>query len=69
MLGICSCEILNNINSIKYKRILKLSSSLITERKLNFVGENTEFQMNIGYSVIETGIGSNHKLKLKFKGK
>jgi hypothetical protein len=31
--------------------------------------ENTEFQMNIGYSVTETRIASNHKLKLKFKGK
>jgi hypothetical protein len=57
------------MNSIKYKRILKLSFSLIIERKLNFVGENTEFQMNLGYSIIETGIGSNHKLKLNFKGK
>lgn len=41
----------------------------MTERKLNFVGGNGEFQMNIGYSVIETGIGSDYKLKLKFKGK
>lgn len=69
MLRICSCKALNNINSIKYKRLLKLSFSLMTERKLNFVGGNGEFQMNIGYSVIETGIGSDYKLKLKFKGK
>jgi hypothetical protein len=59
----CSWKALNNVSSIKYKRILKLSSSWIRERKLNFVWENTEFQMNIDYSVIRAGTDYNHKLK------